>query len=244
MISLSKEANFTIIFWIDFNPLNSSGERLLSIKNSVSVSIKLELICRDREPLRVPLVYSGMKSVMQNDESIIESVLAGDSDAYATLVLRYQRMILNYFWRMTQQHDDVEDLAQELFLRAYSHLGKFDPARNVPFGAWLIRIARNLCLNHLRRKNHRHHLDQSFMPLEESDEGSDSALHRQRMSDYLQQVLSRSSPALRETFILKEVNGFPVNSIAQIQGISAGTVKSRLSRMRNKLALERDEYDG
>ena len=97
--------------------------------------------------------------------------------------------------------------------------------------------------NHVRKKQTQQHVQQHYALAQGDSEGAEQTVHRERMSNHLQNILADVTPELRETFILKEINGFPVTTIANIQHISAGTVKSRLSRLREKLSLERDVYD-
>ena len=178
-----------------------------------------------------------------HDDIIIERILSGDTEAFALLVRKHQSMVFNYICRMLNEHTDAEDLAQETFIRAYQHLGTFDPARQIPFSAWLIHIARNLCFNDLKKKKTRRRLFQHTEIESEHEEDSEQIIHRKRLSTHLQYALTKVTPDLRETFILKEISGFPVTTIAHIQNIAVGTVKSRLSRLREKLSSERSKYD-
>lgn len=83
----------------------------------------------------------------------IEKSLAGDKEAYAALVKRYQKMVLALAFRMTGSPDDAEDLAQETFLHAYQQLDSF--RGEAKFSTWLCKIAMNLSLNWRKRENRR-----------------------------------------------------------------------------------------
>jgi len=178
---------------------------------------------------------------MMDDNSVIDRILNGESESFRILVERHRKVLLNYIWRMIRQSDDVEEIGQEVFLQAYRNLGGFDPTRGVPFSAWLIRIARNHCLNHLKKQqrasDYRASVDAEAAtgPNEPAD-----ALQRKQLADSMQTALATLSPEFREAFVLVAINGIPVTTAATVQGVAVGTIKSRLARARQALnkALE------
>jgi RNA polymerase sigma-70 factor (ECF subfamily) len=144
---------------------------------------------------------------------------------------------------MLRQPDDVEEIGQDIFLQAYRRLGHFDPERGVPFSAWLIRIARNRCLNHLKKQQHdlrhRETIDQNTLI---DPNPPDEELHRKELAQALQVALAKLTPEFRETFVLVAINGMPVATAAGIQGVAIGTIKSRLARARQALNKVMEEH--
>src|SRR3989442_5477030 len=92
---------------------------------------------------------SGGGSLTDTDQDVVKACLAGDTDAYATLVERYGPRVFNIALRITADADAAKDCAQEVFIRAYRALHQYDPA--LPFGPWLYRITTNASLNHVQR---------------------------------------------------------------------------------------------
>ena len=139
----------------------------------------------------------------------------------------------------------AEDLAQESFVKAFRHLGRFDPKKKL--ASWLFKIAHNTTLDHLRRKS----LD--TVPLEPSDETGEeswdvvaapetSAPDRQAESAELlrglEKAIARMRPNYREILLLRFREGLAYNEIADVVGLPMGTVKIQLHRARKQLARE------
>lgn len=88
---------------------------------------------------------------MNDDEQIISQVLADDTEAYRLLVSRHERLVFGFVHNLVRNESDVEDIAQEVFVAAFTHLDSFDPKR-AKFSTWLLTIARNRCCNFLKRR--------------------------------------------------------------------------------------------
>ena len=84
------------------------------------------------------------------DERLVDETLAGDRDAFGALVLRHQRGLVNYIFRLVGSRDVASDLSQEVFLKVFVSLDSFDPRYR--FTTWLYRIASNRAIDHLRRR--------------------------------------------------------------------------------------------
>lgn len=168
---------------------------------------------------------------MDEDLRIIQHVLAGDVDAYRQLVERYQAMLLSLIGNLIHDRSEREDLAQDTFLSAYMHLASYDPREGM-FSTWLLTIARNKCLNRLKKQTPR--------PMEPLPPTAD----RRNPADALSETeffaqLDRALEALpldqKTAFVLSEIQGLPNAEIARIEGTPVGTVKSRLSRAKERL---------
>lgn len=165
------------------------------------------------------------------DAELVARVLRGQSTAYEPLVNRHQRLLYRHARGMGLDHDTSLDLVQDAFVRAFTMLGECrDPAH---FRAWIFRIARNLCLDHL--KNVRRstvplsHVDdyESIAPSPGEDErDADRTLH---------EALRRLPVALREAFLLKHDAGYTYDEIASLTNASPSAVKMRVHRAREAL---------
>ena len=131
---------------------------------------------------------------------------------------------------MTQNREWAEDLGQEVFLRAFQRLGQYDRKKGA-FSTWLFTLARNMCLDELR-KNHL-----IRVPLENAAELSTSnnprqAYQEKAVEQRLAEAVGRLEPEYREVILLKEYEELSLEEIAYITGAPVGTVKSRLHRAR------------
>jgi RNA polymerase sigma-70 factor, ECF subfamily len=169
---------------------------------------------------------------------LLERCKAGDELAWEALVRQFQARVFGIAFHYTGNSEDARDLAQEIFIRIYRHLDLCgDEGMFVP---WMIRISRNACIDHLRRKKAR--------PAP-ADVAVDEMVHLQApglnpeehsMADARRQVIHlafRKLTALnREVILLREILGLPLEEIASMLKIPLGTVKSRINRARIELA--------
>jgi RNA polymerase sigma-70 factor (ECF subfamily) len=168
---------------------------------------------------------------MSDDQPMIQRVLDGDVEAFRLLVVKYQRPLVCLVRNLVADRHEWEDIAQEVFLTAFTRLRSFDPAR-ASFLTWLLTIARNRCLNARRKKRP--------VPVAELPEGADPRTPlAQALEDELFEQLDAGLAGLpfeqQTVFVLAEIQGFSHEEIGRIEGVQPGTVKSRLSRAREKL---------
>ena len=175
----------------------------------------------------------------REEGAVIGRVLGGEAEAFEILVRANQRKVYNLCLRMTGNSEDAEDLAQEAFLKAYQNLGSFKGESG--FGPWLYRLASNVCIDHLRREKRREkgsltYIDESgaALEIEVPDERFSPAvaLDRRQTQERVQQGLAALTPEHRSILVLREMSGLSYDEIADALGLSAGTVKSRISRAR------------
>ena len=160
-------------------------------------------------------------------EALAARAAHGDREAFEQLVHRFQRRIYGFAYRYVRDPDEAEDLVQEVFLRLYRKLGRFDPRR--PFEPWLWRVAANVCANYLDK--HR--------PRPEALEG-DPDLGTASPPALLEETrlgaaLTRLPPAYRLLLALHYQADMPLAEIAETLGATEATVKSRLYRARTQL---------
>lgn len=167
-----------------------------------------------------------------------------DRVAFAELLRRYQSYVDKILYHLAPDWQDRADLAQEVWIRVYKYLKRLqEPSK---FKSWLSRITTNIFYDQLRKRKRvatPFSLDASF----QTDEGemnweiaSDSPspednLNTTEFYDLLQKAIADLPETFRSTIILREIQGLNYEEIAEITGVSLGTVKSRISRARNKL---------
>lgn len=181
-----------------------------------------------------------MKGILIDMEltHILESCRAGDELAWEMLVRRYQSRVYGIACTYVGDSDDARDLAQEIFVRIYRHLdGCKDAERFLP---WLIRISRNACIDHLRRRKARPPARdipaESALRLVAPGETPDEEYVRKERLRIVETALQRLSDINREIILLKDMQGLPLDDIAGLLDLPIGTVKSRSSRARIELA--------
>lgn len=185
----------------------------------------------------------------QNDAEIVRAVLEGDKGSYALLVDCYSERIINYLARMTGNRWEAEELAQEAFVRAYFALHSYKP--QYKFSTWLFKIATNLCINHLKKRNRFVHVDDYqdedgesswILPDTRSQGNPALATERREMQLQIQEAISQLPPVYRTVVILRHLHDLSYQEIADVTELPIGTVKSRLGRGRQKLvALLQDK---
>jgi RNA polymerase sigma-70 factor (ECF subfamily) len=175
---------------------------------------------------------------------LIRQAQDGDQRAFEALVRLHERPVFGIIGGFIRRRQDVEDLAQEVFLKAYLAIGRFRP--EAPFAPWLHRIAVNTCYDHLRGIRRRPEI--GLADLAESEAGFLSrfvekghrpgnleADDRLAARDLAEQVLATLPPKDRLAITLREVNGFEIVEIARALGCSRAAAKVRLFRARRAM---------
>lgn len=190
-------------------------------------------------------------SAEQNDElALVEQARAGDAVAFSTLVERYERKIYRLAKHITQNDEDAEDVLQESFLKAYSHLDSFQG--DSKFYTWLVRIAVNEALMKLRkRKSDRtvsmdepQDTGEDMMPREIAvwDDDPEKQFSREELADILDKAVQSLKPSFRTVFVLRDIEELSTEDTAETLGISIPAVKSRLLRARLQLREKLTRY--
>jgi RNA polymerase sigma-70 factor (ECF subfamily) len=185
-----------------------------------------------------------------SDPELVARVRRGDDAAFEELFNRHRRRVSLIASRFFRQHEQIEEVVQESFTKAYFALGDFSNAQEASFAAWLARIAFNSCYDELRRLKRRPESSLSNISEEESawikdqlraegagDDVEMSAIAR----DLAGKLLSRLSPEDRMVLVMLDVEGLSVSEIAKINHWSSSKVKVRAHRARVSLrrVLER-----
>jgi RNA polymerase sigma-70 factor (ECF subfamily) len=180
-----------------------------------------------------------------DDSDLVTAFLGGEERAFQTLVERYQTRLLNFVYRTIGDRERSEDLVQEVFIRVYRHLHRFDRAKK--FSTWVYTIASNLAKNELRNRSRnplvffqtiKKNWQDDDRPLQFEDSGSrpDDMYRKRHLRELVERSVARLPEHHRQVFILRELEGKSYEEIAEITGCNLGTVKSRLNRARNAFA--------
>lgn len=178
-----------------------------------------------------------------SDGALVERARGGETEAFATLVRRYQKAAYSVALSVTRRHEDAEDAAQESFLVA---LDRLEECRNPEkFGGWFLTMVRNRSRNLLRRENLREG-DPLPFGLASSDGGPDRKAERSELRARLTAALGELDEVQREVVLLHDLEGWKHREIAERLGMPAGTVRSHLHYARKRLrqSLDRKVGDG
>jgi len=178
------------------------------------------------------------------DSALIERTLNGDERAFAELVRRYQMAVWGTVHRILGNSSENEDAVQEVFLRAFAALRKFD--LQYPFGPWILRIAANYCIDQLRRRKGRkvqlwselRELDQERLLRDfvmQSDVESGGMEYIEGCNRVAKALLNSLNPKYRAAFILREVEDKDYGEVAKVLGTTEVAARVRVSRARSEL---------
>src|SRR6185369_4737256 len=178
-----------------------------------------------------------------DEAPLVERARSGDAAAFSELVNRYERKIFRLAKHITQNDEDAEDVLQETFLKAFSHLNTFQGQSK--FYTWLVRIAVNEALMKLRKRKS----DRTVSLDEPTDTGEDTVVReiavwgddpeqkytREELRSILDNAIQSLKPAFRTVFTLRDIEELSTEETAEALGISIPAVKSRLLRARLQL---------
>ncbi len=171
------------------------------------------------------------------EAEIVARVLNGERQEYALLVEEYKTPIYNLAYRMTGNHRDAEDLAQETFIRAFQHLQRFDPDKS--FFTWLYTISLNIIRNHLRRRRAVALEDErgisNLTAAPSAGENPEQIFIRNQQATVLNACLQKLPVDLREAIILRFYLELSFEEAAAISGASLSAVKMRVYRGLDRL---------
>jgi RNA polymerase sigma-70 factor (ECF subfamily) len=176
-----------------------------------------------------------------DEKALINAARRGDVGSFNRLVLSHQSMVYNLAYRILGDQAAAADATQDAFISAFKGVGKF---RGGSFKSWLMRIVTNACYDQLRHKQRRPtaSLDALLVsdpapirPLTDPGESPEEYAMRQELSRVIQVGMGTLPAEQRVALILSDVQGLSYQEIAEVTGVSLGTVKSRLSRARGKL---------
>ena len=178
-------------------------------------------------------------SEASTDEELVAAALRGDRHAFAWLVGRYEARLVNYLYRLVRSSEDAHDLAQEVFLKVYQALDRFDPQYR--FSTWLFRVAQNAAIDQIRRQR----LKLVSMSRESPDGGEErdwdfpssdptpyGDLRNRERGGAIQQAIDALPWEYRELILMRHFGELSYEEIATVKELPLGTVKNKLFRGR------------
>ncbi|UCC39779.1 MAG: RNA polymerase sigma factor [Candidatus Aminicenantes bacterium] len=170
-------------------------------------------------------------------ERILEECLEGKEGAWKMLVDFYSKRIFNLAYQFAGSYEEAEDLTQEVFLKLYNSLSKYDLEKN--FSAWLLTLARNYMIDQYRKtkweKKTRDEFDEHYLASDAFD-SPENGMVREESKKIIWESLNHLSTEIRMAVILRDIQGKKYEEIAEIINLPLGTVKSRVNRGRLQLA--------
>jgi len=184
----------------------------------------------------------GMTSAKQSDQQLVERVQKGDNRAFDLLVLKYQHKIFGLISRYIRDHDEIKDVAQEAFIKAYRALPNF--RGDSAFYTWLYRIAINTAKNYLVARSRRP--PATDVDVEDAEyygsasslkdiENPENVLYGEELKQVVEDAIRELPADLRSAVTLREFEGLSYEDIADVMDCPVGTVRSRIFRAREAI---------
>lgn len=174
-------------------------------------------------------------------QAMIKQLKTGDQETWNMIIDRYSKAVYNMAYNFAGNSDDAADITQDVFLKAYRNIEKFsDDHDHKSFSSWLLRLSKNHCIDYYRKQKHRRNqleLDENL----HDDPGHEShtpeeALVRHSDTEYLREKLQLLPPDLRTMLIMRDIQDYSYQEIAESLELPLGTIKSRINRARTRLA--------
>lgn len=177
-----------------------------------------------------------------DDRTLVARILGGDRDLFGVLATRYEKRVVNYVYRIIHRYEDAHDLTQEIFVKVYLALDRYDP--KYQFSTWLFRIAQNSAIDALRKKSIAE--VPLARPTEEEPSGKERefadggispyrALKNKQLSAAIDEAVANLPTDYRELIQLRHFGELSYEEIASMKKLPLGTVKNKLFRARNLL---------
>lgn len=187
-----------------------------------------------------------MNATPVSDHELVTRAQLGSEKAYRELLDRYQRPVFSIIFRMIRDREQAEDLAQETFVRVFNHIGRYDP--RYKFSSWIFKIATNLTIDWIRRKELKtvsidgsrnavtsDEMEASAITIVSDDENPEELLEAKELGEEIEQAIGKLRPEYRAAILLRHVEGREYQEIAEIMALPLGTVKTYIHRGRNEL---------
>ena len=198
---------------------------------------------------RPDLTPEGKSGEDAEDVRLMHLVARGDTAAFAELVERHQTLVLGTVARMLGSNSEVEDIAQQVFIRVWKSAGRYVP--RAKFTTWLLKITRNLVFNELRRSKRRSHVpmqsepDAEQIPLkDETAQAPDASLLETELQQAIEAAIAELPDTQRMAVILRRYEDLSYEQIAEVLNLSVPAVKSVLFRARTELRTRLAGYLG
>lgn len=196
-----------------------------------------------------------MESLPKIQKEVIESCKSGDREAFAEIVLTYQRKVFNIAYRMLGNREEAKELSQEVFLSVLESIK--DLREEIKFEPWLTQITLNHCRNRWKYLKRRHYFKTDSLndPIETEDgemerpvcdpsDNPETLFEKKMVQQFVQRGLLKLKEDQREMIVLRDLQGYSYEEIGRLLSLPEGTIKSRLHRARMDLKgiLERSVH--
>jgi RNA polymerase sigma-70 factor, ECF subfamily len=184
----------------------------------------------------------------KSDKELVRLCRRGDERAARELVHRFERPVFSLVCRMVRDRELAEDLSQEVFVRTFNHLDRFDPAYK--FSSWLFKIAYNLTVDHLRRRDlptvsvhgapdaiTAERQEATALALESDEEAPDDRIVAKELAAEMEAAIAGLREEYRTAILLRHVEGRAYEEISEIMDVPLGTVKTYIFRARRELRV-------
>ena len=185
-------------------------------------------------------------STALTDHELVALAQKGNEKAYRELLGRYQRPVFSLIYRMLRDREQAEDLAQETFVRVFNHIDRYDP--KYKFSSWIFKIATNLTIDHIRKKEvatvsidgsryavTADEIEASTISVASDDENPEELLEAKELGSSIEEAIGSLRAEYRTAILLRHVEGREYQEIADIMGLPLGTVKTFIHRARKEL---------
>lgn len=182
-----------------------------------------------------------------DEKALVEKCRGGNDDAWREMVELFGPRLYSVAYHFTLKREDAEELTQEIFLKVFENLHRFDGS--FPLVAWIVSVARNLCIDRYRRRKRERSFrfvnDEAVAPLlRAQDDPSEDALRKER-TKLLFWAISEIPEDLAEILVLRDLDGMAYDEIGKALRLPDGTVKSRLFRARAEVSRKiRERHEG
>jgi RNA polymerase sigma-70 factor (ECF subfamily) len=181
-----------------------------------------------------------------DDRELVAFAVDGRESAFREILTRYERPVFSLVYRMVRDRSLAEDLAQEAFIKAFKAVDRYDP--KYKFSSWIFKIANNLTIDHLRKRKldtvsidgSPHATDaeqraQTRLVIESTDEDPLEYVQNRELGSQIERAIGLLRPEYKTAVLLRHVEGYAYEEIADIMEVPLGTVKTYLHRARKEL---------
>ncbi|MUG65573.1 MULTISPECIES: RNA polymerase sigma factor [Paenibacillus] len=179
-----------------------------------------------------PVIPGEAMDKNQKIEWLIERVKAGDKEAYAPIIRQFERQMYTYCYYILRNHEETEDAVQEIFIRAYTNLHQY--SNQVSFSAWLYKVAYHHLIN-IKKKQGR--IVKLIERCQEQHTVQDISPHQSAVEELLTYLTAEE----RHILLLKSVEEYHFEEIAEVMGIKPATLRKKYERIRKKLMAKAKE---
>lgn len=183
-----------------------------------------------------------------DDRELVALAVDGRESAFREILTRYERPVFSLIYRMVRDRTLAEDLSQEAFVKAFHAIGRYDP--RYKFSSWIFKIANNLTIDHLRKRKldtvsidgspHATDADQQAqtrLVVESTGENPLEYVEHRELGTLIERAIGQLRPEYKTAVLLRHVEGYAYEEIAEIMEVPLGTVKTYLHRARKELKV-------